>query len=45
MGTYKGFFTLAWNRLRDERRYRVFARLERIAGRFPLLHSPTVSAM
>ena len=32
---YKGFFTSALSKLRDERRYRVFADLERIAGRFP----------
>jgi 5-aminolevulinate synthase len=32
---YDGFFTDALARLRDERRYRVFADLERIAGRFP----------
>jgi 5-aminolevulinate synthase len=39
---YKGFFASALNRLRDERRYRVFADLERIAGRFPhsIWHSP-----
>jgi 5-aminolevulinate synthase len=39
---YKGFFASALNRLRDERRYRVFADLERIAGRFPhaTWHSP-----
>ena len=39
---YKGFFASALDRLRDERRYRVFADLERIAGRFPyaLWHSP-----
>ena len=33
--TYDDFFTGAIARLRDERRYRVFADLERIAGRFP----------
>ena len=39
---YDTFFTDALSRLRDERRYRVFADLERIAGRFPhaLWHSP-----
>jgi len=39
---YDGFFADAITQLRDERRYRVFADLERIAGRFPraLWHSP-----
>ena len=39
---YRGYFTAALQRLRAERRYRVFADLERIAGRFPhaLWHSP-----
>jgi 5-aminolevulinate synthase len=39
---YKAFFDTALNRLHDERRYRVFADLERIAGRFPqtIWHSP-----
>ncbi len=39
---YNGFFASALNQLRDERRYRVFADLERIAGRFPHArwHSP-----
>lgn len=32
---YSKFFTDALDRLHDERRYRVFADLERIAGRFP----------
>jgi 5-aminolevulinate synthase len=33
--SYDTFFATALSRLRDERRYRVFADLERIAGRFP----------
>src|SRR5260370_39171378 len=39
---YDGFFGDAVERLRGERRYRVFAELERIAGRFPraVWHSP-----
>ena len=39
---YSRFFSNALDRLRDERRYRVFADLERIAGRFPhaTWHSP-----
>jgi 5-aminolevulinate synthase len=40
---YETFFAAAVNRLRDEQRYRVFADLERIAGRFPyaIWHSPS----
>ena len=34
--TYDDFFAEALVRLWDERRYRVFAELERIAGRFPI---------
>ena len=39
---YDNFFSAALARLRGERRYRVFADLERIAGRFPhaTWHSP-----
>src|SRR5216684_4261650 len=39
---YSQFFHTALDRLHDERRYRVFADLERIAGRFPhaVWHSP-----
>jgi 5-aminolevulinate synthase len=39
---YSKFFSDALSRLHDERRYRVFADLERIAGRFPhaTWHSP-----
>jgi 5-aminolevulinate synthase len=39
---YSKFFSDALNRLHDERRYRVFADLERIAGRFPhaIWHTP-----
>src|ERR1700710_394304 len=39
---YSKFFSSALSRLHDERRYRVFADLERIAARFPhaVWHSP-----
>jgi 5-aminolevulinate synthase len=39
---YDGYFLHALARLRDERRYRVFADLERIAGCYPhaVWHSP-----
>ena len=40
--TYDHFFSAALARVHEERRYRVFADLERIAGRFPhaIWHSP-----
>ncbi|HYI28411.1 MAG TPA: 5-aminolevulinate synthase, partial [Bradyrhizobium sp.] len=39
---YDTFFAEALGRLHDERRYRVFAELERVAGRFPhaIWHTP-----
>jgi 5-aminolevulinate synthase len=39
---YQGYLADALSRLRDERRYRVFIDLERIAGRFPhaIWHAP-----
>ena len=39
---YETYFTDSLARLKDERRYRVFADLERLAGRFPraIWHSP-----
>src|SRR5215216_2218361 len=39
---YQGFFTSALDGLKAERRYRVFADIERVAGRFPaaIWHSP-----
>ena len=40
--TYDHFFSAALARLHEERRYRVFADLERVTGRFPhaTWHSP-----
>jgi 5-aminolevulinate synthase len=40
--SYEDYFVDAVTRLKDERRYRVFADLERIAGRFPyaIWHAP-----
>lgn len=40
---YSQYFSAALGRLHDERRYRVFADLERLAGRFPhaLWHTPS----
>jgi 5-aminolevulinate synthase len=35
---YDSYFLHALARLRNERRYRVFADLERIAGRYPPRH-------
>src|SRR5215207_8227946 len=42
MMDYQNFFTSALERLQVERRYRVFADIERLAGRYPqaLWHSP-----
>ena len=39
---YDAFFTQALGRLHEERRYRVFAELERVAGQFPhaIWHTP-----
>ena len=39
---YRSFFAAALDRVKDEQRYRVFAELERQAGRFPyaIWHSP-----
>ena len=42
MMDYQSFFTSALDRLKAERRYRVFADIERLAGRFPqaIWHAP-----
>jgi 5-aminolevulinate synthase len=42
MMDYQNFFTSALDRLQAERRYRVFADIERLAGRYPqaIWHSP-----
>ena len=42
MMDYQNFFTSALDRLQTERRYRVFADIERLAGRYPqaIWHSP-----
>jgi 5-aminolevulinate synthase len=42
MMDYQNFFTSALERLQTERRYRVFADIERLAGRYPqaIWHSP-----
>ncbi|WP_229428868.1 5-aminolevulinate synthase [Microvirga pudoricolor] len=39
---YQAFFTSALSQLKDEQRYRVFADIERVAGRYPsaVWHSP-----
>ena len=39
---YRAIFESSLRRLRDERRYRVFADLERVAGKYPqaIWHSP-----
>jgi 5-aminolevulinate synthase len=45
MMDYQEYFTTALERLHEERRYRVFADIERLAGRFPdaIWHSPAGS--
>jgi 5-aminolevulinate synthase len=45
MMDYQEYFTTALERLQEERRYRVFADIERLAGRFPdaIWHSPAGS--